>query len=140
VTFVAPDFRASLERFVFEYEGAHRRVVQYAPAVFHFYARLFSEERLPHSAQTIVNAVLAYFVVPEDLMPEQELGPFGLLDDLYVASYAFRILRRELPGDVLAGAWIGDGNLDDVMDEIYSSSKSEIGKTARQALKLAGLS
>jgi uncharacterized membrane protein YkvA (DUF1232 family) len=139
VPFAGHDFRASLERFVFEYEGAHRRTIRWAPAVFHLYAELFSDERLPRSAKSTVNAVLAYFVVPEDLMPEQELGPFGLLDDLYVASYAYRILRRELPSELLADAWIGDGDVNDAMAEIYSASKGELGKTARDALKLAGL-
>ena len=108
-------------------------------AVFQFYARLFSDERLPRGAKQTVNAVLAYFVVPEDLMPEQDLGPFGLIDNLYVASYAFRILRREVPGEVLADAWIGDGDLDDSMNTVYASSKQELGKTAKQALKMAGL-
>ena len=136
---MAPDFRASLERFVFEYEGSRRRVVQFAPAVFHLYAQLFSDDSLPHGARAVVNAVLAYFVVPEDLMPEQEFGPFGLLDDLYVASHGFRILRRELPGELLLDAWIGEVDLETAMDEIHAASKAELGKTARQALKLSGL-
>lgn len=137
--FVAPDFAASLERFVHEYTGSRSAAVKWAPAVFQLYAKLFSEGEVPRQTRAIVNAVLAYFVVPEDLMPEGELGPVGLMDDLYVAAHAFRILRRELPAEILQTAWTGDGDMDDAFEDVYRISRAELGKRSREALRLAGL-
>ena len=136
----APEFAAALERFVHEYTGARERAVRWAPYVFQMYARLWSDMRTPRSARAIVNAVLAYLVVPDDVMPEGELGPVGLMDDLFVAAHAFRILRRELPEEVLGDAWRGDGDLDEAMAEVWSESRAELGKRSRDVLRLAGLS
>lgn len=137
--FEAPDYLASLRVFVDEYEGPAQRAVASAPAVFEFYARLFADTTLSRDARAMVNAVLAYFVVPEDVLPEAEFGPFGLVDDLFVAGYVFRILRRELSPGVVAHAWQGEGDIDAVMDVVYSEGKGELGKRAREVLRLAGL-
>lgn len=137
--FEAPDYLASLRAFVDDYEGPAQRAVASAPAVFEFYARLFGDTTLSRDARAMVNAVLAYFVVPEDVLPEAEFGPFGLVDDLFVAGHVFRILRRELKPGAVAHAWQGEGDVDEVMDVVYSEGKSELGKKAREVLRLAGL-
>lgn len=137
--FDAPDYLASLRTFVDAYEGPAQRAVAAAPAVFEFYARLFGDTTLSRDARSMVNAVLAYFVVPEDVLPEAEFGPFGLVDDLFVAGHVFRILRRELPRGAVAHAWQGDGDVDAVMDLIYTEARGELGKRSREVLKLAGL-
>jgi hypothetical protein len=46
-----------------------------------------------------------------DVMPEETLGPFGLLDDL-----------------------------DDVMAEVYTESRAAVGKDRKAILRMAGLS
>ena len=91
--FEPPDYAASLRTFVSGYEGSRERAVRLAPDVFTFYARLLVDDRLHRDARSIVSSVLAYFVVPDDVMPEAELGPLGLMDDLYAAAFAYRLLR-----------------------------------------------
>lgn len=137
--FEAPEFLGALRGFVAQYEGARERAILRAPDVFELYARLFCHGDLPREARGMVNAVLAYFVVPEDVLPEAEFGPFGLLDDLFVAAHVFRILRRELPAEVIDRAWLGEGDVDEVMDVVYTETRAELGKRAREALRLAGL-
>jgi uncharacterized membrane protein YkvA (DUF1232 family) len=158
VAFEPPSFADALRQCVHDYDGAHSAAVLRAPDVFELFARLFAEPDLPDHARPIVNAVLAYFVVPHDVMPEDDLGPFGLLDDLYVAAHAYQMLRRELPDELLARAWRrrgksppnsirkrgpkdddADGDLDEVMAEIRTQSKAAVGKLGRAALKMAGL-
>lgn len=140
MVFDAPDYSAALERFVDAYEGSRGRAVRLAPLVFQFYARMFSDRRLSRSPRQTVNAVLAYFVVPDDVMPEAELGPVGLMDDLYIAAYAYRQLRKEVSDEILNDAWLGDVELSDAMVVVYSESRAELGKRTREALRLAGLS
>ncbi|MBK6921396.1 MAG: DUF1232 domain-containing protein [Deltaproteobacteria bacterium] len=140
MAFAAPDFLASLRLFVDAYEGSRQRTVMRAPDVFEFYARLFCAPTLSRDARAMVNAVLAYFVVPEDVMPEADFGPLGLMDDLFVAAHVYRILRRELPTELLTAAWQGDGPLDETMDHIYTDARAEVGKRTKDALRMAGLS
>ena len=133
------DFGDSLRAFVEGYRGAYERSVHRAPDVYNLFARLFADPRVEREARQIVNGVLAYFVAPGDAMPEDALGPFGLLDNLFVAAHAFRRLRRELPDEVLAGAWRGDGDLDEVLATVHTESRAAVGKKGREALRLAGI-
>jgi uncharacterized membrane protein YkvA (DUF1232 family) len=139
MSFVAPDYRAELRRFVHGYEGAHQAAILRAGDVFDLYARLMIDERVRGESRTLVALVLAYFVLPDDVMPEAELGPWGLLDDLYLAAHVFRMLRRQLEPEILIAAWIHDDRLEEVMDVVYSESRAAIGKTRKDVLRVAGL-
>lgn len=138
--FEAPDYAASLRRFVHEYTGSRQRAVRLAPDVFSFYARLLIDPRLPRDARHGVTSVLAYFVIPDDVLPEAELGPLGLMDDLYAAAFAYRNLRRELPTELLADAWSGDEPLEEAMALVYAETRAELGKRTKDVLRIAGLS
>jgi uncharacterized membrane protein YkvA (DUF1232 family) len=83
--------------------------------------------------------VLAYFVIPDDVLPEADLGPYGMLDDLFLASHVYRRLVRMLEPEVLADAWVEDDDLHAVMDLVYSQSRSALGKQRKDVLQLAGL-
>lgn len=137
--FVPPDHRAALARFVHSYEGQAERSIRAATEVFDFYCHLFGDDRLGRSHRSLVNAVLAYFVVPEDLLPEADLGPWGLLDDLYLAAHVFRMLDREVERAVIDDAWRSEHDLWMVMETIYKETRSALGKQTKDVLRLAGL-
>ncbi|MEX1366372.1 MAG: DUF1232 domain-containing protein [Nannocystaceae bacterium] len=138
--FEVPDYAAALHRFVHEYRGSRQQAVLLAPDVFSFFARLLVDPRLPRSSRPIVTSVLAYFVVPDDVLPEAELGPLGLMDDLFAAAHAYRMLRRELPAALLLDAWQGDRALDDAMGLVYAQTRAELGRKTKDVLRMAGLS
>jgi uncharacterized membrane protein YkvA (DUF1232 family) len=157
VPFEPPSYVASLRACVDGYAGAHHEAVLRAPDVFAFFTRLFEDPELPPSARPLVSAVLAYFVAPNDVLAEEDLGPFGLLDDLYVAAHVYQLLRREMPAGVLETAWQkrgrapaksirgrpasspDDEDLDEVMSVVRTESRAAVGKLGRAALKLAGV-
>ncbi len=133
------EFTESLREFVRDYSGVHERAILRAPDVFGLFSRLFADERLDARSRQAVNGVLAYFVAPGDAMPEDTLGPYGLLDDLFVAAHAYRRLRRELSPDLLEDAWRAEGQIDEVMAIVYKEARAAVGKRSREALRLAGL-
>ena len=156
--FDAPSYADSLRKCVAGYSGAHEQAVRWAPDVFELFSRLFAEPELPDHARPVVNAVLAYFVAPHDVLPAEDLGPYGLLDELYVASHAFAILRREVAPDLVIRAWKRrgksppqsirgkrkkdddrDGDVDEVMAIVRAESRAAVGKQGKTALKMAGL-
>ncbi|MCB9753297.1 MAG: DUF1232 domain-containing protein [Myxococcales bacterium] len=139
MSFEPPSYLTALREFVDGYAGTCARSILRAGDVFAFYSRLFSDERLDREARGLACAALAYFVVPRDLLPEEELGPYGLIDDLFVAAHVFRLLRRVAPPDALADAWIEPDSLDDVMTTIYAETRAALGRRARKALRMAGV-
>lgn len=138
--FEPPDYASALRTFVHEYRGTRERAVRLAPDVFTFFARLLVDDRLHRDARAVVSSVLAYFVVPDDVMPEAELGPLGLMDDLFAAAHGYRLVRREVAPEILADAWLGDEDLDDAFSVIYAETRAELGKRTRDVLRMAGLS
>jgi uncharacterized membrane protein YkvA (DUF1232 family) len=158
MAFESPSYAEALRRCVASYDGAYSSAVLRAPDVFEFYARLFAEPDLPDPQRPLVNAVLAYFVAPHDVLADDDLGPYGLLDDLFVAAHVYQLIRREVPVELLQRAWLrrgkspphsirgkkkkdddGDGDLDAVMSLIRTESRAAIGKQTKAALKMAGL-
>lgn len=137
--FEAPDFRAELRRFVHGYAGAHQDAILRAGDVFDFYARLMMDDRVRGHSRELVIAVLAYFVVPDDVLPEAQLGPWGLLDDLFLAGHVYRFLRRHVEREVLEDAWREDDDLEGVMDVVYSESRAALGEQRKDVLRVAGL-
>jgi uncharacterized membrane protein YkvA (DUF1232 family) len=74
------------------------------------------------------------------VLPEEELGPYGMLDDLFLAAHVYRMLDRQLDPEILSDAWREDDELREVMDVVYSESRSALGKQRKDVLALAGLS
>jgi uncharacterized membrane protein YkvA (DUF1232 family) len=139
MSFVAPDYRAEIRRFVSDYTGEYETAILRAGDVFDFYTRLMVDPRVTGEARSLVAVVLAYFVVPDDVLPEAELGPYGMLDDLFLASHVYRQLDRMLEPAVLADAWIEEDQLHEVMDVVYTQSRNALGKQRKDVLRLAGL-
>jgi uncharacterized membrane protein YkvA (DUF1232 family) len=139
VAFEPPSYADALRNCVRGYEGSHARAVLSVVDIFEFFSHLFASPALPPSARPVINAVLAYFVAPNDVMSEEELGPFGLLDDIYVATHAYHLIRADIPEDERQRAWTGEGDLDEVMAMARAESRVACGKLARAALKMAGI-
>lgn len=134
-----PDYALLLRAAVADYSGRRERSVRRAADVFEFYEALWGDPRLERPARAIVAAVLAYFVVRDDFLPDGEDGEPGYLDDLYVAAHAFRLLQGSADPDALREAWRFEGEVEEVMDEIHADTRCELGKHAREVLRLAGL-
>jgi uncharacterized membrane protein YkvA (DUF1232 family) len=139
MSFVAPDYRAEIRRFVEGYTGECEVAIRRAGDVFDFYARLMVDPRVTGDARNLVAVVLAYFVVPDDVLPEEELGPYGMIDDLFLATHVYRQLTRMLEPSVLGDAWVEDDDVDQVMDLIHTQSRNALGKQRKDVLRLAGL-
>lgn len=139
MSFVAPDYRAEIRRFVADYTGEYEAAIRRTGDVFDLYTRLMVDARVTGDARSLVAVVLAYFVIPDDVLPEADLGPYGMLDDLFLASHVYRRLVRMLDAEVLADAWVEDDDLHAVMDVVYSQSRSALGKQRKDVLALAGL-
>ena len=135
----APDYSASLREFSGGYRGQRERVILRVADVFDFYARLYANPEVIGDSRRLVAAVLAYFVVPEDVLPEEVLGPWGMLDDLYVAAHVYRTIRKDVGERCLDDAWVCDDDLATVMKEIYGQSRAALGKQRKEVLRMAGL-
>jgi uncharacterized membrane protein YkvA (DUF1232 family) len=137
--FQAPDYRQALAECVEGYEGEYERTVLRTPEIFDFYSRLYADERLNGDARRLVSAVLAYFVAPRDVMPEELLGPYGLLDDCYLAAHVFRLLEDIVDQNLLSESWRGHVTLARAMSEAHHDGRAAVGKERKAVLTMAGI-
>ncbi|MFC5971106.1 YkvA family protein [Halomarina salina] len=63
--------------------------------------RVAFDERTPRRATALVLALVAYLLVPLDVLPDVVLG-VGWLDDLTLGVVVHRLVLRSVPPDVVA--------------------------------------
>lgn len=81
--------------------------------------RLLRDRRVPIFEKGIAIAGVAYVLSPIDLLPSIVLGPFGLLDDLFIVAACLSRLLNHVHPDVVRGHWSGQG---DALDAIQRTT------------------
>lgn len=83
-------------------------------------ARLLRDERVPLLEKGLAVAGLAYVVSPIDVLPAIVMGPFGLLDDLFIVAACLSRLLNHVHPDVVRNHWSGQG---DALEVIQSTTQ-----------------
>jgi uncharacterized membrane protein YkvA (DUF1232 family) len=111
------------------------RVLLLVPDIFLLLVRLVLDKEVPPATRTLIGSVLAYFVLPLDLLPEGLLGGAGLLDDMVLAT---AVLARAFGGELEAHArrhWSGPEDLRVVLREVTASAHRLLSGRTRRQLK-----
>ncbi len=98
------------------------------------FANLLEDGRVDAESRQRINAALAYFVTPFELMPRELHGPEGYLDQAYLCLWTVERLRDELPEHVLADAWEGEGEVLEITREVLPAVEAEIGPEGAEQL------
>lgn len=93
------------------YDGPLADVIKYAPHFYELFESLAEEKDLDKSVRSIINSVIVYFVLPSDIIPEDEYGAFGYIDDVYLCACAVVVLHKEKK--IIKNHWKGK---EDVFD------------------------
>jgi uncharacterized membrane protein YkvA (DUF1232 family) len=136
------DYRGFYENLVDEikqYKGNKAAVVELAPPLFKLMTNLLEDHRTPQSVKPLINAAIAYFVAPYDVLPEEVYGAEGFIDDIFICFYVIRKLADSIDTDLLEDNWEGDEPLFDVVDDAYDEVEEIIGKDGERILNYVGL-
>jgi uncharacterized membrane protein YkvA (DUF1232 family) len=85
------------------------------PDFFVLMVRLARDERVPTGLKVVVGAVIAYFIMPVDLIPDP-LPIVGEIDDVAVALFALEQISKKVPMNVAQELWPGEGKLSDIVE------------------------
>jgi uncharacterized membrane protein YkvA (DUF1232 family) len=136
---VVRDFTQVVMENVGEYRGVFCKFVRWAPIFVATLMVLSQDPRLQQRHRTMVNAALAYYVGPNDAMPEDEFGPAGYLDDNLVSAYVLERIARDIGWRVIEDAWTGDQTARDVALETLDRENELLGHLGQEALQKAGV-
>lgn len=132
------DFYVVLRENLDSYRGEYERFVDYGPDLYKLLADILNEKSLPSKLRIKVCAVLGYFVVPFDIIPEQIYGPHGYIDDIFLCSYVIKEVEERMGYEFLDKEWEGDEEIRDVVDVCYDNSKDILGDKIYEILRYIG--
>ena len=97
------------------------------PDIFILLVRLTLDKNVPAPTRAMIGGVLAYFILPMDLLPEAILGGAGYLDDLVLAA---AVLSQAFSGELEPYArrhWSGPEDLRVVLRDLTETGQSLLG-------------
>lgn len=122
-----------------EYRGFFLNAVKWAPIFAATLMTLSKDPRLQERHRTMVNAAIAYFVTPDDAVPEEVVGPYGYLDDNLVSAYVIGQIARDVGWRVIEDAWGGEAAAREVTRETIDRERELLGHLGQEALQKAGV-
>ncbi len=130
----AQDFYRRLRRRLDEWLQSRRgRAYRFAdyllvlPDFVHLIIRLALDPRVPAELRTQTAAVLAYVILPLDLVPEGLVGPIGFGDDLLLVALMVRRLLTTVPPEIVLAHWAGPAGLMETIRAILDAAEEMVG-------------
>lgn len=134
-----PDFIEALEKQVAEYRGTWREVVSLAPAYAALMLHLLKDPRMSREHRLLADAALAYLVSPNDVIPEDEVGAYGYLDDIFCCAFVATRIAEELSWEALEEGWTGTGSARESSEQLLGREQELLGMAGDDVLRFAGL-
>lgn len=122
--------RAQVSAWAETHAGKHHPWLPYvlaAPDILHLLLSLLADPKVPAKPKSMLAGVIAYFVLPVDLLPEALLGPVGYLDDIALAAFALNQMLNHTDPEVLRRHWAGDGDILELIQDIVKRADEMIG-------------
>ena len=127
-TDVTPDYLQLLKEQVSKYAGTLRDVIILAPVYAVLMFHLQHDPRLAPQHRLWVEAAIGYLVSPHDVIPEDEVGPYGYLDDIFCCAYVADLIAEELGWEVVG-----------VSKNVLAREHELLGYAGDDVLRFAGL-
>lgn len=83
------DFYDTLVENLETYTGEYESFIDYGPQLFKLLCDLLNAD-VDYSLRLPICGAIAYYVTPEDVIPENVYGPYGYIDDIYLSSYVLK--------------------------------------------------
>ena len=88
---VFKDFYDTLIENLEIYTGEYESFIDYGPSLFKLLCNLLNSD-IDYSLKLPICGAIAYYVTPDDVIPESVYGPYGYIDDIYLSSYVLKMV------------------------------------------------
>jgi len=122
------------------YGGEFDRFVCYAPPLFRLLCELM-DTGIDADDRREINSALAYFVLPNDFIPEDLYGPMGFADDIFVCVIVIDRLREKYGTEFLKEHWHNDEDFGEALRICEEKSRALLEErgVVKDVLEYAGL-
>lgn len=94
------DFYDTLLENLDNYNGEYESFINYGPNLFKLLCDLLNCD-IESSLRLPICGAIAYYVTPDDVISEQIYGPYGYIDDIYLASHVLKLVAEKHGYDFL---------------------------------------
>lgn len=133
------DFYDTLIENLEGYEGEYAYFINCGPNLFNLLCDLLSQKEISRDMRLEISAAIAYYVAPDDIIPEEIYGPYGYIDDIFVSVYVLRKVAKEFGYDFLQNLWKHETDVKEVMDDCYDNSLELLEDKVHAVLSYVGL-
>ena len=133
------DFYDTLVENLDGYDGEYPYFINCGPNLFNLLCDLLSQKEINRNMRLEISAAIAYYVAPDDIIPEEIYGPYGYIDDIFVSVYVLRKVAKEFGYDFLQNLWKHDTDVKQVMDDCYDNSLELLEDKVHAVLSYVGL-
>ena len=132
-------FDVMLEKDISGYEGEFSDLIHQAPAFYRLMTRLLDDKDLPRSLSPHIIAAIAYFILPEDIIPEDKFGPVGYVDDIYLCAFvANKVMEESGSADIISRNWDGKRPVVELIREILDREEELLGNKKERMMQYIG--
>jgi len=103
-------FLEEIEKITQSYSGEYSLLINNTSNLFKLLSNAIDEIDLEKTLRLKTLAVLGYFVLPNDLYPESELGAKGYIDDIMALIHVLKMIELEYDISSLTPLWEGTEN------------------------------
>jgi uncharacterized membrane protein YkvA (DUF1232 family) len=123
-----------------QYTGDYDYLILYLPDLFNLLCDLLNTE-IQKEDRVKVSCALAYFVTPCDIIPEEEFGLEGFIDDVFLVCYVLKEMKERYGIGLLESLWKTEEDFGEVLEYTYSQSAKIIDEKGlrNEILKFVGL-
>ena len=107
------DFIEILRKNVVTYKGDHQLIIRKAPELYALAVKLLNDVKITKAIRLKLLCAIGYFVIPNDIYPEDEHGPLGYVEDIMLLIYIFREINNTKGKLPLLRNW--DGNEEELI-------------------------
>lgn len=134
------DYCKFLQTELDNYEGDFDKFILYIPDFFKLLCNL-TEANIDKIDKKDIYSALAYFVIPNDVIPEDIYGPAGYIDDIFVCTVVLNKIRKKYGISFLDKYWHQDEDLETVLNLCHEKSRKILNdrNLLQETLKAASL-
>lgn len=133
------DFSDTLKENLSSFEDDYASFIDCGPNLFILLCDLLDDKRIGKKSRLEIGAAISYFVVPNDVIPEEIYGPYGYVDDIFVSVYVLRKIAENYGYGFIQETWKYENDVKDVMDECYDRSLEMLEDKVYPILAYCGL-
>ena len=109
----------SLSKTVCSYEGKHSSIIKEVPNIYDLLCKLVASPDIDVKSRTKLLAVIGYFVIPNDVMNEDILGPIGFIDDILISLYVVRQIIDKYDYETVNEEWSSKRSLENILNQDF---------------------